>query len=154
MSEEEEHHCDAELSRLVRDLVNRRDSASVIPRSKVSHNEWQPELHACHANVEQWVALNTGLVAVRGWLAFDLRAAIAFGQPGRLEFLAHSVVESADGVRADITPVPVDAGLYPFIEHANEDLDFEQLVSERGVIRLRAYNSGLLTFTTNNASPS
>jgi len=47
-------------------------------------------------------------------------------------FFAHSIVEHADGLLADITPAQVTT-VYPFLRHHGDDEEYAALVSDGGV---------------------
>ena len=81
-------------------------------------SNWKPERAKCHANVDEWVARNPGLKAVRGWL-------IVGGEIcGPCQYAAHSVIEE-DGEFYDITlGNQRECDAYPFLKHIGIEDEF------------------------------
>jgi hypothetical protein len=92
--------------------------------------------------VDRWVAENSYLKSVRGWLVFDFRPVIyrlVVPRP-KLDFLAHSLIEKPDGELIDITPAWREtADTYPFIRHTGRNAEFEEIIAQYNLARLSVY---------------
>jgi len=103
-------------------LVERQGLAQDVPRETVSFADGtMPLPHACHANVDRFVAEQPACIAVRGW--------VISGRLGTAILLdAHSVVSRPDGSWIDITLKPEDQRA-PFVAHKGDDSLFEAIRS-------------------------
>jgi hypothetical protein len=112
-------------------LLRVRSSARLIQRMVGKFRDGTVPLpHCCHANAARFVEDFPDAKEVAGWLIFDLTnpALLFLRQPLRFEFVAHTVVERANGDLIDITPPPdLEAGHYPFLRHPHSDQDFAEL---------------------------
>ncbi|RYG84112.1 MAG: hypothetical protein EON59_13495 [Alphaproteobacteria bacterium] len=98
---------DEDLQQLVRCLFQRRSEGVLVPKVSVAADDWAPQEHECHDNVEVWVRSMPGTKHVYGFLHFA----------GLGTFNAHSVVEDGERGLCDITPSRASQ-LYPFVRHA------------------------------------
>lgn len=105
------------------DVCRRLNKAEPVPFRQVSTEGWRPVVAGCHPNVEYWVQMNPGTIAVRGWVCFA-----GFGYAVGLT--AHSVVQDADGKRFDITPLENERSRegMRFVEHLGNERDFFKMV--------------------------
>jgi hypothetical protein len=134
---------DAVLSDYLSRLLRRWAEATIVPRVSVAMEGWAPELNECHANVAKWVEYHAAHKKVHGWLIMDLRATALIGKPPIIDLLAHSVIENENGDLLDITPVPPESGVYPFLRHAALDSEYETIIGEYGLSRFRLHGAGL-----------
>jgi hypothetical protein len=121
-----------ELQRLARRLYRRRCEGVVVPFVRVELDGWKPEEQDCHGNVTHWVLGQLGreeCTAVRGWLYLER------SMRGCPSFVAHSVVETADGKLIDITPSRAKKR-HPFIRHKGRAGEYERLLERHGLIAL------------------
>ncbi len=87
-------------------------NAATIPfRQVVFKDRTSPVSNFCHENVRRYVAENPECSRVCGWL---LSCGFIFDK--------HSIVESGDGSRFDITPLRFET---PFLEHPGAEGDFD-----------------------------
>lgn len=105
----------------VAELYARRDTGQIIQLGAISGENWEPQPNDCHNNVDIVCHNKPDHKAVRGWLYFDYANVMDV-----VSFMAHSVVETPDGQRFDITPPnPMSTGdQYPFIEANVSDEEF------------------------------
>jgi len=107
------------------DVCRRLSEAEHVTFIEVSSEDWRPVVAGCHPNVDYWVRMNPGTVAVRGWVLFA-----SFGQSVGLT--AHSVVQGPDGKRFDITPLADERPrkAMRFVEHLGDDRQFFEIVEQ------------------------
>ncbi len=95
-------------------LCKTSSNGVLVPYRAVCFRNGKPTGSHCHSNVDTWVEENPQCKPVRGWLVSG----------GILD--AHSVVESADGVLFDITPL--SACRRPrFLRHPGTESEFQAL---------------------------
>jgi hypothetical protein len=95
-----------------------------VPYVERTLSGWAPMYNECHGNADYWVLNTLNSKSVRGWLFFDMRPLLGF-----VKFTAHSVIEDQGGMLVDITPSRASQA-YPFIRHADDVADFEELVEK------------------------
>ncbi len=75
----------------------------------------------CHQNCTDWVTMNPGDIAVRGWLCIDCSSI------GFYRFASHSIIRTASGDYMDITPTSIQT-IFPFLEDILEEEMFEDCI--------------------------
>lgn len=130
-------------------------SGVIVPRVSVSINDWKPDPKACHANAATWCELNPECEVVHGWLYFDQRfdeqIAALLGLKPHQDLVAHSVIRDPKNGLIDVTPVILLAGgegKYPFVSHVGTSDEFEQLITNYNLCRIRLYGSTTTTKIT------
>jgi hypothetical protein len=109
------------------EICGRLHEAVAVPFKAVPPDSERPQIAHCHENVDAWVAMHPGSVAVRGWVIYARCGPI-------LMLTAHSVVQGSNGELFDITPLgdeSVRDGLR-FIRHIGSDRAFFE-EKERGI---------------------
>jgi hypothetical protein len=117
-----------ELLMLGRRLYGRRQNGIVIPYKGVdaSHRE-----NDCHQNASTWARDHLGCKVIHGWMVFDIeRAGFSL-----VIFNPHSIIETDDGERRDITPSGA-LQRYPFLDHEGDAADFVRIVYGNSVANL------------------
>lgn len=101
-----------ELQAYSQRLFERRETAVVVRPAEASIGDWTPQPNQCHENARTWADNHPGVIAVQGWLVFNL------GQLGTMHctrFVAHSVIRDEAGHMWDITPNRGTSQQYPFL---------------------------------------
>ena len=140
-----EYDVDNKLLQYIGGLSHRWSEAAIIPRTAVSIGDWHPSIKKCHDNVTYWVTQNPKHKCVRGWMLMDLRMAGLLGQAPRIELLAHSIIQDENGTCFDITPVTAiygTPGEYPFLAHIGTKEEYENIISQYNLSRIRMYGVG------------
>jgi hypothetical protein len=91
--------------------------AKSVPFRRVGFRDGSsPQPHECHENVNRFVSENPGCKTIRGWISIDRRMREA-----------HSIVESPNGDRFDITPFDYESGrdATSFAEHIGDEEAFQ-----------------------------
>lgn len=96
--------------------------------------DFQPRLHRCHENVQEWVARHPQFQHVLGFFVAN-RYPISDGTL----VIAHSAVADADGTLCDITPSELDVR-FPFVQHLGTLEEFD-LIAARETFTLEVPNS-------------
>ena len=109
-------------------LYARRNEAAVVPPATVDVKDWEPAPKECHQNVTDFCESFPDHKPISGWLLLDPGDGAAY-----VTFLAHSVVEAADGRLHDITPNPTGR-VYPFIRALENRAEFAAFVERNGGI--------------------
>lgn len=103
-----------------------------MPRQAVAVGDWSPLRNCCHENAESFAEKDSSYIPIHGWLILDATAAIGF-----VRFVAHSVVQDANGNLLDITPTDENFTLYPFIRSNLTTDDYIDAINEL----IQAYGS-------------
>jgi hypothetical protein len=106
-------------------VCQRLKDAEQVPFRIVSAEGWRPRVACCHQNVDYWVQLSPGAIAVRGWAVFA-----HFGHA--IGLTAHSIVQGPCGERFDITPLADERARQAlrFVEHLGSDQQFFDMAEQ------------------------
>lgn len=123
-----------ELLTLAKRLYARRQTGIVVPYKMVDANHQE---FACHYNADAWARDNPGCKVVHGWIVFD-HERTSFGLVPLVNFNPHSIIETDDGERYDVTPSRASQR-YPFLDHEGDAEQFMRIVLDDSLSTL-SYN--------------
>jgi len=109
-----------QLQALAKRLYERRHEGVFVSPAAMSSADWQPKPNRCHWNVGMYLKRYPQHRAVRGWLYDGTEDGVA-------RFIAHSVIETAQGDLVDITPI-ISPVRFAFIRHEGLEAEFLEMV--------------------------
>jgi hypothetical protein len=123
-----------ELLMLARRLYARRQTGIVVPYTMVDsrHREFD-----CHQNAGTWARDKSGCKVVHGWMVFD-HEKTSLGLVSLVNFNPHSIIETDDGERYDVTPSQASQR-YPFLDHEGDADNFVRIVQDNS-LSILSYN--------------